>query len=212
LPAINTPEGKILALKYQGKRIGQMATEEISLWSKSLLLKIHVITGWVIPDSTLLEILIDQFQKKLTESYPEVTPDEVEYAFRNGGTSVKDWGKAMNLSLIDEVMLPYLTERKRLSHELEERSVPPPEQIIYTTEQLLNFHRHWTEEFYQRIRRGSVEKIPDYTRKILVTDGLIKNEIDAEQFLVNALNHSRENLYICAEPQPIGKQKLNQTI
>lgn len=172
-----------------------MNAEELSLWGKSLLMKIHVITGWIIPEADLLTILIDQFQKKLIESYPQMNIDEVEYAFRNYGTAVKDWGKAMNLSLIDEVLVPYLVERKRLSHELEERNADPPEQVQYTDEQLFNFHRQWTEEWYQRIRRGQVETVPDYTKHILVRDKVIHQVEQAEAFIVYCLNSGREHLY-----------------
>lgn len=76
-----------------------------------LLVKIHVITGWNFPSETeYREILRDQFRKKLLESYPNVNCDEVEFAFRKN-TSVKDWGKNMNIALIDEVLIPYLNER-----------------------------------------------------------------------------------------------------
>lgn len=195
LPAESTPEGKILSLKYKGKRIGEMNEAEVSLWSKSLLLKIHVITGWVIPELELMTILVEQFQKKLIESYGNMNPEEIEYAFRNSGTTVKDWGKQMNLSLIDEVLIPYLSERLRLSHELEERNLPPTEQKIYTNDQLLNFHRMWTEEFYQRIRNGLVEQVPDYSRNILVLDGVIKSKEDADVFFVQCLNCGYEKIY-----------------
>lgn len=174
-----------------------MTEQEVSLWGKSLLLKIHVITGWVIPSSDLQTILVDQFQKKLMESYPNMNTEEIEYAFRNGGTTVKDWGKAMNLSLIDEVLIPYLAERQRLSHELEERSVPPPEQVINTEEELMNYWRMWTEEYYQRLRSGLVEKLPNYAREILVIDGLIKTTGEAEVFFASKLENVRENIYKC---------------
>ncbi len=174
-----------------------MNEAEISLWSKSLLLKIHVITGWVIPASDLLTILVDQFQKKLVESYANMNPEEIEYAFRNNGTTVKDWGKAMNLALLDEVLIPYLAERKRLSHELEERNAEPPKQVVNTEAELMDYWRMWTEEYYQRIRSGQVEKVPEYARDILVIDGLIGNRMEADQFLANKLKNGREHLYTC---------------
>lgn len=99
-----------------------MEWPELNNWAKALLIKINVITGWVIPEDTL-EVLVDQFRKKLSESYPNCNPDEVEYAFRNYGTTVKDWGKQMNLSLIDEVMIPYLNRRLELS-KIEEQKAP----------------------------------------------------------------------------------------
>ena len=58
----------------------------------ALLLRISIITGWVI-DQLLMPVLVDQFEKKLIESYPDMNPDEIEFAFRRDGTVVKDWGK-----------------------------------------------------------------------------------------------------------------------
>jgi hypothetical protein len=93
-----------------------MQDGEVSKWVKALLLKIHVITGWTIPtEDELLMILIDQFRKHLLEQYPDLNADEVEYAFRKTGTVTKDWGKAMNLNLIDQVLLQYVDERYQVS-------------------------------------------------------------------------------------------------
>lgn len=180
-----------------------MNADQVSKWGKSLLLKIHVITGWTIPEAELLNILIDQFQKKLVENYGDVNPEEVEYAFRNFGTRVKDWGKAMNLSLIDEVMLPYLGERERLSRELEERKLPPPEQRIYSQEEIDNDHRYDAEMFYQRLRKGMIPKVvPDYILSIMKKDGLInddKSEQEVVGFFSDRLNKGFENIYVKEE-------------
>lgn len=93
-----------------------MQEGEVSKWVKALLLKIHVITGWTIPtEDELLMILIDQFRKHLLEQYTDLNADEVEYAFRKTGTVTKDWGKAMNLNLIDQVLIQYLDDRYQVS-------------------------------------------------------------------------------------------------
>lgn len=174
-----------------------MNEAQISAWSKALLMKIHVITGWTIPDSSLLIVLIDQFQKKLVESYPNMNVDEIEWAFRNKGTVVKDWGKAMNLSLIDQVLIPYLDERKTLSHELEERLSAPPDMKLLTDEELNNLHRRDVEQFYQRCRKGWIPgKIPDYFKEILVKDKLIKQGDSVEVFFGLRLGRNAENVYV----------------
>lgn len=173
-----------------------MTEEEVMMWGKTLLLKIHVITGWTIPDSDLLVILVDQFQKKLVESYPDMNTDEIEYAFRQSGTTVKDWGKAMNLSLIDEVLLPYLGERKILSHQLEERKLPPPQPVILNDQQLEDIVRQDIEQFFQRCRNGQVPYgMPDYFKEVLVKDGLMKQEDNLPNFFVVRLG-TTENIYI----------------
>jgi len=99
-----------------------MDESERSKWAKALIAKIHVITGWTIPEDELLTILIDQFIKKIMEGYRNVNPDEFEFAFRSNGGGVKDWGKNMNLSLIDEVMAPYLSTRYDLSLQEEQHA------------------------------------------------------------------------------------------
>lgn len=174
-----------------------MNDREVMMWGKSLLLKIHVITGWTIPDKDLLVILVDQFQKKLVESYPDMNTDEIEFAFRQSGTTVKDWGKAMNLSLIDEVLLPYLGERKILSHELEERKVPPPQQNILNDQQLEDLLRKDIEDKYQQMRKG---RIPygsfDHFKPILVKDKLMKEDESISNFFVQRLGKGIENIYV----------------
>jgi len=104
-------EIKLLELKYTGKTFAAMQPAELFQSAKETLLRIHVITGWVMPPNELTEILADEFIKKLLESYPNVTAAEVTHAFRSGGHNVKEWGKSLNISIIDEVMLPYLAKR-----------------------------------------------------------------------------------------------------
>jgi hypothetical protein len=71
----------------------------------------------------------------------------------------------------------------------------PPPIKIYTEEEIKNLQREWTEEFYQQIKRGIVRNIPSYSREILKKDGIIKEEKDADDFFVNALNSNREKIY-----------------
>lgn len=198
IPSSATPEVKILILKYAAKQIGQMNAQEVESWGMALLVKIHVITGWTIPPAELLNILVDQFQKKLVESYPTMNPDEIEYAFRTGGTTVKDWGKSMNLALIDEVLIPYLDERKRLSHELEERSKAAPATRIYTEEEMWNIHRGDVEAFYQRLLNGWIPKTktPEYFAVILRKDGLLRPDETTDAFFMRRLNARALNIYI----------------
>lgn len=122
---------KVLELKYAAVPFGRMDHETLMLNAKALLAKIHVIVGWTIPDNELRTILGDQFAKKLVESYPNVNHQEMEFAFRKS-TGVQDWGKNMNLALIDEVMLPYLDQRRDISDQeerlmiTEQNALPAP--------------------------------------------------------------------------------------
>jgi len=156
-------ESKIIELKYAGKRFGIMELEEIMFSSKTLLFKISAITGWTLPISEMLTILIDQFSKTLTEKYRFTNIDEFEYAFRSKGLEIKDWGKAINLSLIDEIMIPYLEGRAELSRLEEQKSVP----IIEEPKQLND--EQW-EEWLIDIKGYPLELIPiaayDYLLRI----------------------------------------------
>lgn len=115
LSQINREEKQMFALKYKSTPFGLLSDLDRMDQSDALLVKINTITGWVIPSGHLTDVLVDQFNKKFFESYPTVNPDEVEYAFRSAGTTVKDWGREMNLSLIDQVMIPYMEKRFEVS-------------------------------------------------------------------------------------------------
>lgn len=112
---LSKDEQKILEVKYAQPPVWAMGEVEIQISASAILLNIHVITGWVIPEDELLTLLVKHFIQKMKEDYSTVNVEEVEYAFRKYGTTVKDWGKSMNLSLIDEVMKPYLEARKSVS-------------------------------------------------------------------------------------------------
>jgi hypothetical protein len=127
-PNLTNEEKNVLILKYKSKQYGKMTDVEILLSAKIAIFKIGVITGWQAPVQEQLEVLIDQFTKKLREGYSNVNADELEFAFRSNST-VKDWGKSMNLALIDEVMAPYLEARHSISR-IEETANKPPQKAI----------------------------------------------------------------------------------
>lgn len=123
-------------MKYKSKRIGNYTPEELSLQCKAMVMKIAVITGWQIPDNPeYVTILMDQLQKKFADDYQDLNADEFEYAIRTYGTRMKDWGKSLNLSLIDDAICEYLGKRKYLSdleaqkmaNEAEPAALPPGE-------------------------------------------------------------------------------------
>ena len=98
---------------------------DIILASDNLLMKVFAITGWSMPNDDLLtDELSRQLSLKLKESYPNYNHLEIEYAFRTYGSSVKDWGKNFNLSLLDEVMQPYILHRVEVSKQEEQLNTP----------------------------------------------------------------------------------------
>jgi hypothetical protein len=88
-----------------------------------LLMKIHIITGWDIPENELMATeLSNQLYDKLIEDYSSLNFDEIEYAMRTIGAGVKDFGKNINLSLIDSVLTPFIHKRAAV-RELESRAI-----------------------------------------------------------------------------------------
>lgn len=174
-----------------------MTEREQSAWAKGLLLKVHVITGWTIPNSEeLLSILSDQFQKNLCEKFPLLNVDEIEYAFRKKGTTIEDWGKAMNLSLLDSVLLPYLNDRFMLSEDERKVKEKPIEQLIFTQEELDNSAREDVERQYRLLLNGVRPMALQYNKPILVKDGLMKEEDKVDEFFKSCFEKGYRHIYV----------------
>jgi len=113
----SAPEKAILQVKYSAMPFLKMDAVQVYDAATVVLLKIFVITGWELPVGNMKKILVDQLSKHLKESYMNVNTNEIEYAFRQFGTTVKDWGKSLNLSMFDEVMSIYMEKRRQVSEE-----------------------------------------------------------------------------------------------
>lgn len=190
-------ERRVVELKYKSKQIGEMTDAEVSMWGKALIMKIHVITGWTIPiREEFLNILIDQVQKYLVEKYPELNIDEIEFAFRKTGTVVEDWGKEMNLNLIDKILIPYINTRFSISGIEERTKSKPVEQKIFTPEEMDNMAREDVERCYQMFLSGLEIKTPELNRPIIVKDALIKNEERVLEFYKRMAAEMKQNIYV----------------
>lgn len=131
----NEDELRIWDLQYKSQPIKFIPEESLKPHCISLLFKISIITGWNAPESTEeRRVLNEQFRLKMQEEYYALNVEEIEYAFRSEGTKVKDWGKSINLSLIDEVLQPYILRRAEI-RKLESSAIkpqieaPPPEPL-----------------------------------------------------------------------------------
>jgi hypothetical protein len=120
---------------------------ELSVRCKGISAKICVITGWQLPEDTeYIHIFEDQLKKMLVDEYQNLNVDELDYAMRNHGTVIKDWGKAMNLSLVREALDSYLSSRAELSR-LEENvsreteSPNTPMEVVDWTDTLKSLKR-----------------------------------------------------------------------
>lgn len=193
----------MVSLKYSAPQFGQM--NQITLLNECMimLLRLSVITGWVIPQAELKNILIENLCKKLEESYPELNVNEVEYAFRNKNIEIKDWwGKSFNVALFDEVMIPYMEKRYTVS-DLEQRIKKPLIQKVYTEEEILNQRREEIEKSFQSMKKGYYPLLHSYFFAVLKDDDLIETVTDEEgirfenisEFFVRKLNSGTENIY-----------------
>jgi hypothetical protein len=165
---------QILRAKYGATRFRNMNDEQIDLWGDAMLLKIAVITGWTLPTDALQNILVDQFKKKMLESYADCNPEEIEYAFRNYGCQMKDWGKQLNLALIDEVIQPYL--RKRREQSVVEEHAAPPLLLSSKKEAMSDFSMlRWLAQEIRFIKTGKpFELVPPALYDYLDKRGKIK--------------------------------------
>lgn len=173
-----------------------MDEKEIQIAAYGLLIKINVLTGWVVPQSEqVVDILTDQFVKKMKESYSTVNSEEVEYAFRTYGHSVKDWGKQMNLSLIDEVMIPYLEKRDEVS-KVEEHAKKPA--MIEQKEDLNDVTmQSWYDDVAEKLvnEKVSVAFLPPMLYDWLDAKGKISLTVEKKKAYINeAVRRERETL------------------
>jgi hypothetical protein len=199
LEAVLAPEEKhIVGLKYKSKQFYKMTPSELVTECQILILKISVITGWGIPIDEFQLILTDQFCKKIIESYSTTNVDEIEHAFRNKSIEIKDWGKNFNLSLLDEVLLPYLDKRFNIST-VEEKIKTMPIQIIYTDEEIKNQRREEIEKTFQAMKKGYYPILHKYFKEVLLSDELISEEVSIGEFFVRKLNSNTENIYVRSE-------------
>ncbi len=172
-----------------------MNEDELKISAKKLLLKLNVITGWILPTIfQMVEELENQLQMKIIENYSELNINEVEYAFRSDN-SIKDWGHNMNLHLIDEVMIPYINKRFELSKIEEKIKQPAPVQKIYTDEEILNERRCEIEYSYQAMKQGYYPLIHLYFKEVLEMDGLLEEGETIADFFVKKLGANAENIY-----------------
>lgn len=148
-----------------------MSAAELNAWTPILLVKIHVISGWTLPSGDMYTIIEDQFRKLLTEEYFELNPDEIEYAFRSRSETVEDWGKNMNLGLINRILKPYLRDRYYIS-DMEAKIKQTDDG--YTAEASLNWYREQIEKNYQHFLAGDPVQPFWYWYDVLVQDGFIE--------------------------------------
>lgn len=174
-----------------------MSLEERCSWGRVLIAKIAAITGWVIPDGNMQDVLVDQFEKKMIESFPNVNPDEFEYAFRSEGTTVKDWGKSINLSLIDEVMIPYLSKRMVISIKEEQLKTKELPTVVDKEDISDRAMVEWWKSSYKDVKDGKLKvdfiapSLYDWKDRI---GGINLTTKEKRQYLEKSVNYRQSRL------------------
>lgn len=196
LQNLNEEHLEIINVKYKSPLVKNIDNCEMLKCCLKAIKRIHVITGWVLPDDVeYVKILTEEFSLKMKEDFYMLNFDEVYFAFRKNIKGIKDWGKAMNLDLVCSVLGAYCHERELAS--IEERRVKekPTEQVIYDDEQMQNQRRADFENAYQAMRKGYRPTIYDYYEELLVLDGIMDLGDNLHEFISNKLNSKIESIY-----------------
>jgi hypothetical protein len=189
-------EQKIYQLTTAAPAINRLDKFQRRTAVAQLMLTIHVITGWSIPEKEMMVILVDQFEKKLTESYPVLNVSEIEFAFRAFGVGINDWGKQMNLSLIDEVLNTYLGQRSEVQRKAENKAANGLKSQIFSDEDIKNERRGQIEAFYQAKRSGKKKPLfLPFWVDVLIEDHFIDHPDQFEQFIDYCLANDVKFLY-----------------
>lgn len=169
-----------------------MTGPELTSKAAQCLLRVHVITGWNLPDDqNYIQLLTEEFCKKLQEDFETFNFCEIVYAFRKS-VGIKDWGKNMNLELVCQVLSSYSLEHSRVS--LEEEKLIQPVQKIYSDEEILNERRSHIELAFQAMRKGKLPILHDYFIEVLTGDSYLNPEETIQEFFVRKLG-TTESLY-----------------
>lgn len=140
--------------------------------TNDLLLRIHTATGWRLPKTeSLCMILCRQLQKKLFYDYPGITHDQVETAFMKFGTEENFTG-SMSIMIIDRVL------KKFYAHQAQEKFDKERHQDTCTVIPLPTLTEHLQdcrvliEHKYQLYlqEKLNVELLPPFIFRILCQD------------------------------------------
>jgi hypothetical protein len=186
MQTLTPEETEVYNVKYASPIISKMQPVQILQAVRISLYKINVVTGWKLPDDEdYLNVLIEEFCKKLTQQYKNLNFDEIQYSIRTYGTQIKDWGKSINLSLIDEAITIYLDERRRVSIiEEQKKQLPPAAAQPLTDADYLE----WVTDTETMYNKGvlSVALLPVPIYDYLDRSGILKLDIETKRIYYKA--------------------------
>lgn len=185
---------EVLQKKYVEPKIEKMGDAELLGRTAECLLKIHIITGWVLPDDrAYIKILTEQLFLKFKEDFYMLNFSEIDFAFRKS-VGKKDWGKNTNLELICAVLSEYCSDRLKISCE-EEKINTQPIQKVYTEEEILNQRREEIENAFHAMKKGYYPLLHSYFKQVLLEDELMTEAETLGEFFVRKLNSNIEHIY-----------------
>jgi hypothetical protein len=149
---LTSEEQQILEVKYKSKPFSKLSQSELQVQLHQALIRLSVITGWIMPSDDIQDILFDEFKRKIIDCYGNMNIHELMWAIRYCSKHVNNWGKELNLVLIDEILDIYLGKRREVSNIEEHKKKPQPmieEQKELTEEQY--------QEFYDAVKAQSLK-------------------------------------------------------
>lgn len=172
----------MIAIKYAAKRFAQMDDDERMAFTVGTILRMSVITGWKLPDEIEMQnILYEQFSLHMRETWGSYNPEEVMYAVRHYGSEINDWGKSLNLKMIDQLMNKFAAARIEASKlEEQERNKIDQSKQLPANSGPVNWSETW-DELKQKALTIPVDKIivPLPLYDWLVEQGVL--ELDKEE-------------------------------
>lgn len=149
---LSSQDQTILAVKYIQAPISRLDLLQAVGIIQGLIKRIKVIAGWNIPElKEDLEILYAELYQHFCENWPTVNAEEVAFAFRKYGSEVNNWGKDINLVLLDQIIGKYMAERREIGIIEERQSVQEdPSRLI---EPVIDWVKY-AEDCYQTFLSG----------------------------------------------------------
>lgn len=200
----NENEWAIIELNYSHPRIGKMQEAEILVMAKALLYRICQSTGWNFPnDERAVKILVNEFRLYLKESCLDLNHEEVAYAIRKYGVDLQDWGRNVNLSLINQAVHAYRQARYVIGNLVKQyqKDVNKPQESL-EMQKVADWSEAW-EEVKEAAKNGYLKSkiVPVPVYDWLVNKGELVLSVEEkkelmqqvkEQFLTDCLQDARK--------------------
>lgn len=163
-----------------------MTKDQATTSAGALIVAVKLITGWNIPTGPSLDMLKSILATELKREYTTLTVPEVELAFRRHAGKVQNYGKDLSLSLFNEVMNHYFTDRNEALRVESEVYLKEVEAKIKSEEEVKNLARATVEECFRDFKAGKFDPIKSNVSASLFSticgDSLADPEI-ADQFI-----------------------------